>query len=394
MSQPSQPIPTTPSQTPWALYALAVGAFGIGTSEFVIMGLLLEVSKDLHITLFHAGMLITGYALGVVFGAPILTLFATKFPKKTMLLALMAIFTLGNLLCALAPTYDILMLARIITSFSHGAFFGIGSVVATSLVADSKKASAIALMFTGLTVANILGVPAGTWIGQHFDWRATFWAVTMIGPIALLALALLVPKDKDQIKIDIRSEIKAVTQPAVLLSLLTTTFGFAGVFATLTYIAPFLTQLTGFADASISPLLVLFGAGLIAGNILGGKIADKNLQRALFWTLGALALSLLLLSAFGTSQPLTILTLTLFGIAGFSTVPALQMDILNRAKGAATLASALNISAFNLGNALGAWGGGLVLDHGGSLSLLPIVAAGFAVIAIGVSWMKVRVASA
>lgn len=383
------PIETT-NKTPWALYALAVGAFGIGTSEFVIMGLLLEVSKDLQISVFHAGMLITGYALGVVVGAPLLSLFASKFPKKNMLLALMGIFTLGNLLCAIAPTYEILMVSRIITSFSHGAFFGIGAIVATTLVPDHKKASAIALMFTGLTIANIMGVPAGTWIGQHFGWRATFWAVTMIGPVALVALAYFLPKDTHHDKINIKAEIAEVMKPPVLLGLLTTTFGFAGVFAVLTYIAPYLTQLVGFTDAAISPLLVLFGAGLILGNYLGGKIADKNIRRALYITLGSLGVVLLLLAAVSISPWMTVGALALFGIAGFATVPALQMDVLNRASKAATLASALNISAFNLGNALGAWAGGLVVASGISLSVLPIVASGFAFIAMVVVWMQSR----
>lgn len=381
---------TNPTKTPWALYALAIGAFGIGTSEFVIMGLLLEVSKDFGISLFQAGMIITGYALGVVVGAPFLSLFASRFPKKNMLLALMGIFTIGNFLCAIAPTYEIMMVARIITSFSHGAFFGIGAIVATSLVAEDKKASAIALMFTGLTIANIMGVPAGTWIGQHFGWRATFWAITMIGPIALAALAYFLPKDTHQDKINIREEIAEVAKPSVILGLLSTAFGFAGVFTVLTYIAPYLTQLVGFTDKAISPLLVLFGLGLIIGNFLGGKVADKNLRRALYITLGSLGISLLILSAVSISPWMTVIALALFGITGFATVPAFQMNVLNRANKAATLASALNISAFNLGNALGAWAGGLVIANHFSLTILPIAASGFAFIAIAVVWVQSR----
>lgn len=380
----------TPSnRMPIALYALAIGAFGIGTSEFVIMGLLLEVSRDLHVTLFLAGMLITGYALGVVVGAPFLTMLAGRYQKKTILLTLMAIFTLGNLLCALAPNYTVLMIARIITSLSHGAFFGIGSVVATSLVPDNKKASAIALMFTGLTIANIMGVPAGTWLGQQFDWRATFWAVTAIGPLAFIALALFVPHDTQRTTINIREEVREVMRPSVLLGLLTTALGFAGVFAVLTYIAPYLTGLVGFSEHAISPLLVLFGLGLIAGNIYGGKLADKNLRMALYVTLAALALSLLLLLGASVSTWLTIAALFVFGVAGFATVPPLQMDVLHRAARAPTLASALNISAFNLGNALGAWSGGLVVDHAGNLALLPVVASVFAVAAmVVVRWNR------
>ncbi|MDB5492448.1 MAG: transporter, partial [Micavibrio sp.] len=363
-------------------------AFGIGTSEFVIMGLLLEVSRDLKVTLFDSGMLITGYALGVVIGAPILSLLGAIWPKKTMLLVMMAIFTLGNLLCALAPTYPILMIARIITSLSHGAFFGIGAVVATGLVSPDKKASAIALMFSGLTIANIMGVPAGTWLGQHFGWRSTFWAVTAIGPVALIALSVFVPKETVRQTLHISSEWQAIKQKQVLLSLLTTTLGFAGVFTIFTYIAPFLTKLSGFSDAAISPLLVLLGVGLIAGNIFGGKLADKNLHRALYLTLAGLAASLLLLAMVGPSPWLTVIALLVFGVAGFATVAPLQLDVLHRADSAPTLASALNIAAFNLGNALGAWSGGLVVDSGVSLQLVPVTGAGLALLGMVVVWMN------
>lgn len=377
---------------PLALYALAAGAFGIGTSEFVIMGLLLEVGKDLNVGLFSSGMLITGYALGVVVGAPILSLLGTKFPKKNMLLLLMAIFTLGNFLCAVAPNYTVLMIARIVTSLSHGAFFGIGSVVATGLVPQNKKASAIALMFTGLTIANIMGVPAGTWLGQHFGWRATFWAVTMIGPVALAMLAMFVPKDETRETVRIADEVKTVMRPQVLLGLLTTAFGFAGVFAILTYIAPFLTQLSGFGEKAISPLLVLFGAGLIAGNIWGGRLADKNLRRALYLTLAGLAASLLFMALAGPFQWLAVLALLLIGIAGFATVPPLQMDVLHRARNAPTLASAMNIAAFNLGNAAGAWAGGFAIDHGASLQMVPVIASLFAFAAMGTVWLNRKTA--
>ncbi len=369
---------------PMALYALAAGAFGIGTSEFVIMGLLLEVSQDLGVSIFLAGMLVTGYALGVVVGAPVLTLLGTKVPQKKMLLALMAIFTIGNLVCAVAPNYTIMMAARIITSLSHGAFFGIGSVVAASLVARDKKASAIALMFTGLTIANILGVPVGTWLGQAFGWRSTFWAITMIGPIAFIALAYLVPSNTSSTTIKISDEIKAVFKRPVLLGLLTTTLGFAGVFGTLTYIAPFLTQQTGMDESMISIMMVIFGAGLIAGNLAGGVFADRNIRRALYLTTAGLAASLILYSIFSASIPAIFVLTFIFGFAGFSTVPALQMDIVNKAKDGATLASASNIAAFNLGNALGAWACGLVVDHELGLHYIPLLSAGFAVAALGV----------
>lgn len=233
----------------WALFALTVGAFGIGVTEFVIMGLLLNVSQDLGVSIASGGLLISGYALGVVIGAPILTALSTRWPRKNVLIGLMLIFTLGNLACAMAPTYDLLMAARILTAFAHGTFFGIGSVVATSLVPPHKRASAIAIMFTGLTVANIIGVPAGTWLGQVFGWRTTFWAVTGVGIAAVLVLFLFVPRVQETTTTttDWRVDLKAMGHRPVVLGLLTTVLGYAGVFAVFTYIAPILTQISGFS---------------------------------------------------------------------------------------------------------------------------------------------------
>lgn len=369
---------------PLAVWALAVGAFGIGTSEFVIMGLLPEVAAYFNVSVPSAGLLISGYALGVVVAAPLLSLVAVTFPRKVMLLLLMGIFTLGNFLCAIAPTYGILMVARVVTSFSHGAFFGIGAVVAASLVAENKKASAVAAMFTGLTLANIMGVPMGTWIGQHFGWRATFWAVTFIGPLALLALAVFVPKDeKGKNSLHIRQELQAVLTRPVALGMLATVFGFAGVFATFAYIAPYLTEFVGFGAGAIAPVQVLFGLGLIAGNITGGKWADANLRRALYGTLLGLGVVLVLLAFFGFSKIAILVLMAAFGFMGFATVPPLQMDILSRVDaGGGILVSALNIAAFNLGNALGPWVGGLVIGSGASLFWLPITSSLFAFIAI------------
>ena len=278
---------------PLALYALAAGAFGIGVTEFVIMGLLIDVSKDLGVSISAAGQLISGYALGVVVGAPLLTIATGNWPRKTVLLALMAIFTLGNLACALAPDYWTLMGARIITAFAHGTFFGVGSVVATGLVAPNKKASAIALMFTGLTIANILGVPFGTWLGQAFGWRATFWAVTLVGLAAFAVILLLVPRSQEAPeKTNLRADLAVLRRTPVLLGLATTVLGYAGVFAVFTYIAPLLTEISGFSEAAVSPILLVFGGGLIAGNLLGGKVADRWLVPAVLGSLVVLALVL------------------------------------------------------------------------------------------------------
>jgi Arabinose efflux permease len=355
---------------PLAIYALMIGAFGIGTTEFVIMGLLPQMAKDLGVSLSSAGLLVSGYALGVAVGAPILSLLSSKWPKKRSLIILMAIFTLGNLICALAPNYTVLMIARVLTSFAHGTFFGIGSVLATSLVKQNQKASAIALMFTGLTLANVLGVPFGTWLGQVYGWHSTFWAVTLVGPVAMAALIFFVPNKSqaENTTTSMAHEIKVVMKPQVLVSLLLTVLGFAGVFAVFTYIAPILTDVAGFSEKAVSPILLLFGGGLIAGNIMGGKWADKNLNLALIGSLVALTVVLAAFGLLSHYQYVTLALVALLGFTGFATVPPLQMRALENAAEAPTLASALNIAAFNLGNALGAWAGGVALDNGGLLS--------------------------
>ncbi|ANN76017.1 MFS transporter [Bordetella flabilis] len=359
---------------PVALWALAAGAFGIGTTEFVIMGLLPELSRDLNVTLSSAGLLVTGYALGVFIGAPIVTPMMSRLQRKTVLLGLMLLFTVGNLACALAPGYGTLMAARVLTSFAHGAFFGIGSVVATSLVAADKKASAIALMFTGLTLANVMGVPLGTWLGQHFGWRSTFWAVTAVGIVAMAAIAFLVPRSRDDQQANFTQELRTLGRPQVLLGFLMTVLGFGGVFAAFTYIAPILTQLAGFSDAAVSPILLLFGVGLVVGNTLGGKLADRRLMPTLIGTLLILALLQAVFTFTAHAQLTAAITVGLLGAAGFATVPPLQMRVLEKAAGAPNLASAFNIAAFNLGNAAGAWVGGLTIDHGPGLAALPWVA--------------------
>jgi DHA1 family inner membrane transport protein len=377
---------------PLALYALAAGAFGIGVTEFVIMGLLIDVSRDLHVTIAAAGLLISGYALGVVVGAPVLTAMTSRWPRKTILIGLMAIFTLGNLACAIAPTYGLLMAARLLTALAHGTFFGVGSVVATNLVAADKRASAIALMFTGLTVANIIGVPFGTWLGQQFGWRTTFWAVTVIGLVALVIISTLVPKDKSKPEdADWRTDLKAMARGPVLLGLAMTVLGYAGVFAVFTYIAPALTEITGFSDAAVSPILLVFGGGLVIGNIAGGKLADRNLIVSVFGTLIALTVTLGLMTFALHDKVAAIAFAGLLGATAFATVAPLQMWVLQKAEGAGqSLASSLNIAAFNLGNALGAWAGGLTIEHGPGLAYTPLVAALFPLLAIGVSAIAMR----
>ncbi len=387
-------VPLTPAarpRTPLALYALTAGAFGIGTTEFVIMGLLQQVADDLHVSIARAGLLISGYALGVFFGAPLLTLASGRMPRKAVLLVLMAIFTLGNLACALAPNYALLMAARIVTSLAHGTFFGVGAVVATGLVPADRRASAISTMFTGLTVATLLGVPAGAWIGLHFGWRASFGAVTAVGVVATAVVALLVPRSRgDETPAELRRELAVVTRPSVLLGLLMTVFGFAGVFTVYTYIQPILTEVAGFAKSAVSPILLVFGVGMIVGNVAGGRLADRRLTQALLATLLALAVVLALTGLAMHSRPAMVLFVGLLGVAAFATVSPLQLWVLHKAEGAQSLASSLNIGAFNLGNALGAWLGGVVIEHGPGLGGVAWVAALVTLVGLLMAWWGIR----
>ncbi|MGN6525585.1 MAG: MFS transporter [Burkholderiaceae bacterium] len=361
---------------PLALYALTVGAFGIGVTEFVIMGLLPQVAAGFGVSLEAAGALISGYALGVVVGAPVLTVATRAWPRKTVLLALMAVFTVGNALCVLAPSYGLLMAARVLTSFAHGSFFGVGSVVAAGLVAPSRRASAIAVMFTGLTLANVLGVPFGTWLGQALGWRATFEAVAVVGALALAVIALAVPRDAaPSAAPDWRHDLAALRRAPVLLGFLTTVLGFGGLFVVFTYIAPMLTEVTRLPQAAVAPTLLVFGVGLCVGNVLGGRLADRRLEATLVGTLVVLA-AVLAAGAFALPhRAAAVAFVAALGVAAFATVAPLQSWVLRQARGAGeTLAASFNIAAFNLGNALGAWVGGLALSHGLGLVALPWVA--------------------
>ncbi|UQX04272.1 MFS transporter [Streptomyces sp. RerS4] len=349
---------------PLALLALAIGAFGIGTTEFVIMGLLPEVAAGYGVSIPTAGLLVTGYALGVVLGAPLMTVLGTRVPRKRMLMLLMGLFVIGNVLSALAPVFGVMLAGRVVASLAHGAFFGIGSVVAAGLVAPEKKAGAIAMMFTGLTVANVVGVPLGTLVGQHLGWRVTFLIVAALGVIGLLGIARLVPDLPRPEGVRIRHELAAFRNVQVLLAMAMTVLGFGGVFAAITYITPMLTNVAGFADTSITWLLVLFGLGMVAGNLVGGRFADRSLMPMLYVSLGALAVVLALFTLTAHDKIGAAVTVTLIGALGFATVPPLQKRVLDQAAGAPTLASAVNIGAFNLGNALAAWLGGIVISAG------------------------------
>ncbi|WBC16314.1 MFS transporter [Micromonospora sp. WMMA1998] len=356
------------SALPGGLLALAIGAFGIGLTEFVIMGLLPQVATDFAVSESVAGWLISGYALSVAVGGVALTAAVTRLRRKPVLLGLMVLFIAGNLLSALSGDYTTMLAGRIVAALCHGAFFGIGAVVAAGLVPPARRAGAIAMMFAGLTVANVLGVPFGTFLGQHFGWRSTFWAITGIGVLALAGLALLVPGRGPATDAatggGLRGELRAFTRAQVWFSLVVTVLGFGGMFGAFTYIAYTLTEVSGFATGTVPWLLVLFGVGLFAGNLAGGRAADRSLSTTLVTVLAVLTLVLVGFALTAASPALTVVALVLMGAFGFATVPPLQMRIMRYAHEAPTLASGANIAAFNLGNALGAWIGGLTIGAG------------------------------
>ena len=349
---------------PAGLIALALGGFGIGLTEFVITGLLPEVAADYGVTETTAGWLVTGYALAVIVGALGLTAATTRLPRKPVLLGLLVLFIVGNTLSAIAPTYGVMMTGRVIAALCHGAFFGIGSVVASNMVAREKRASAVALMFTGLTASNVLGVPFGTFLGQALGWRSTFWAIVAIGVVALVGVLVLVPAVRQTETPSLARELGVFRSGQVWLSLGMTVLGYGGMFGAFTYIAYTLTSVSGFPSSAVPWLLVVFGVGLFVGNFVGGKLAARSIDRTLLVALVALTVVLGLFALVATSPVLTVIALVLMGAFGFATVPALQTRVMQYADHAPTLASGANIAAFNLGNALGAWIGGLTIAAG------------------------------
>ncbi|ACI55995.1 major facilitator superfamily MFS_1 [Rhizobium leguminosarum bv. trifolii WSM2304] len=368
---------------PLALLVLALSSFAIGTTEFVIMGLLPEVAADLSVTIPQAGWLVTGYALAVAIGAPVMAISTAKLKRRTALIALMAFFIAGNLLCALASDYWVLMIARIVTALCHGAFFGIGSVVAAGLVAEDRKARAVALMFTGLTLANVLGVPLGTAIGQAYGWRATFGIVTVIGVVTISGLIAILPRDRQQENGSILREIAALRNGGLWLALSTTVFFAASMFALFTYIAPLLRDVTGVSPEGVTWTLFLIGLGLTIGNLIGGKLADWRLGATLAGVFAAIAVTSIAFSYTSRFFIPAEITLFLWALASFAAVPALQVGVVGFGKDAPNLVSTINIGAFNTGNALGAWVGGLVIDAGFDLTRVPLAAALMALIGLG-----------
>ncbi|WP_092413375.1 MFS transporter [Collimonas sp. OK307] len=367
------------------LFALAVAAFGIGTTEFVIMGLLPDVARDLGVTIPAAGMLVTGYALGVTIGAPIVAIATANMPRRTALLSLIGLFIIGNVLCALSPNYTVLMLARVVTAFCHGAFFGIGSVVAAGLVAPNRRAQAIALMFAGLTLANVLGVPFGTALGQQLGWRSTFWAVTVIGILAAIALALWLPKKIEMQKTSLLQEFAVLRDKQVLMVLGISALASASLFSVFTYITPILEDVTGLTPHAVTLVLLVFGLGLTVGSAVGGKLADWRLMPSLISFLVALAVILTVFTLTMRTPLPAVITIFIWGVLAFAIVPPLQVLVVERASAAPNLASTLNQGAFNLGNAGGAWFGGMAISAGFQLTTLPYVGVVVVVLALGLT---------
>ncbi len=365
---------------PLALFALTIAAYAIGTTEFVIVGLLPTVATDLGITLPLAGLIVSIYALGVTFGAPILTALTGRIERKPLLLGLMALFIAGNTMAALSPSYETLLVARILSAFAHGVFFSVGATIAADLVPENRRASAIALMFMGLTVAIVTGVPLGTFIGQTFGWRATFWAVAGLGAVALTAIAVLLPSTLSKAApASILDQVRVLGSGRLLLVFGMTALGYGGTFVTFTFLAPMLQEVTGFAASSVSLVLVLYGLAIAAGNIIGGRIADRNPVKALTWLFAAQAAVLVIFTFTSVSAMPALITLAALGFLSFANVPGLQLYVVQLAKqhrpGAVDVASALNIAAFNLGIAAGAWIGGLVVASPLGLQATPWVGA-------------------
>jgi MFS transporter, DHA1 family, inner membrane transport protein len=354
---------------PIALFALTISAFAIGTTEFVIVGLIPTIANDLGVSLPSAGLLVSLYALGVAIGAPVLTALTGKWNRKNLLLALMLLFTLGNIVAYFSPNYESLIIARILTGLAHGVFFSIGSTIATSLVSKDKEASAIAIMFTGLTVALVTGVPLGTYIGQEFGWRFTFLAVSALGLVSLLGSFFLIPKNlKESIPTKISQQISVLTNPRLLLVYLITALGYGGTFIAFTYLVPILEQVTGFDSKIVAILLLVYGVSVAVGNIWGGKLADKlGPIQALYRIFGGLALILVIFSFTASNPYLAVATILIWGAFAFGNVPGLQVYVVQLAQQhaphAVDTASGLNIAAFNVGIAFGAWSGGLIVEN-------------------------------
>jgi MFS transporter, DHA1 family, inner membrane transport protein len=374
----------------WSLLALATGAFGIGVTEFAPMGLLPVIARDLQVSIPAAGMLVSAYALGVMIGAPLMTLATARMPRRLLLILLAGIFTTGNLLAALSDSYAMLLAARMLTSFNHGAFFGVGSVVAAGLVAPERRASAVASMFMGLTIANVVGVPLATWAGENLGWRASFWGIAGLGLLTMLALRATLPNVPAPRGGDMLAELRVLTRRQVLGALALTVVGSSAMFTVFTYITPILREATHGSLRFVTAMLVTYGLGLTAGNWLGGRFADRSVDRTLMVTLASLT-AILVAFAFTMDRAVSSAVLIfLWGVASFALVPPLQVRVMRAAGDAPNLASAVNIGAFNLGNALGAALGGGVLAAGLGYPAIALAGAATSLLGLLGLWLSGR----
>ncbi|KFF12114.1 MFS sugar transporter [Chryseobacterium soli] len=384
---------------PAALWALTISAFGIGTTEFVIVGLLPTVASDLGISIPSAGLLVSlyaiGVAIGVAIGAPVLTALTGKIPRKTLLIAIMMLFVIGNGLATIAPGFITLILARILTGFAHGVYFSIGSTIAASLVPEEKRATAISIMFSGLTVAIVTGVPLGTFIGQHFGWRATFIGVAILGIIGLIASMILVPKNLQKGKTaSLKQQVKVLANKRLIFAFLMTAMGYGGTFVVFTYLSPILQEITGFKESVVTIILLVYGIAIALGNLIGGKAANKNPLKVLLWMFAAQGLVLLAFYFTVSSPVLSIITLFFLGALSFATVPGLQLLVVQIAEkelpGTEDVASGINIAAFNIGIAIGSYTGGLAVTSALGLESTPWIGALFLLITVFITLYSIR----
>ena len=388
---------TTSKRLPAALWALTISAFGIGTTEFVIVGLLPTMAQDLHISIPSAGLLVSLYAIGVAIGAPVLTALTSRVPRKQLLIMLMLLFTIGNGLASLAPGFIPLVIARIITGFAHGVFFSIGSTIAAALVPVEKRATAIAIMFAGLTVAIVTGVPFGTYIGQQFGWRATFIGVALLGVVGLIASCILVPGHlANQKAASLKTQLKVITNKRLVLAFLMTALGYGGTFVAFTYLSPLLQEITGLSASIVNIVLLLYGVAIAIGNIVGGKAANKQPLKALLWMF-ILQAAVLLLFTYTVQYTIpALITLFAMGALSFMNVPGLQLYVVQTAEkklpGTADVASAFNIASFNIGIAIGAYAGGLIVDSSLGLGATPWSGAILVALAIAITLWSARLA--
>ena len=374
----------------WPLLALAIGAFAIGVTEFSPMGMLPVIAEGVEVSIPSAGLLVSAYAIGVMVGAPVMTLLFSRWGKRTALMALMVIFTLGNILSALSPDYWTLLLSRVVTSLNHGAFFGLGSVVAASLVPKEKQASAVATMFMGLTIANVGGVPLATWVGQQIGWREAFGGTAVLGLVTIAALWAALPRGVPGERPEVLRELKVLTRRPVVIALLTTVLGSSAMFTLYTYVAPMLESLTGASGGFVTLALVLIGLGFTFGNWLGGRVADWSLDGATAIFLGALAAIMLIIPfVIGTPAGAAVVLLV-WGGAAFAIVPPVQMRVMQAAHDAPGLASSINIGAFNFGNAIGAAAGGAAISAGLGYAAVPVVGGLLAAAGLGLVWLGRR----